>query len=145
MKKSNEGIEASSSWEELYILSNHWKSDMEFYQDDLKFLYHLVDKYIIWITKDKNLKLVEEIKNRLFELKSNSIQLLEKVNSHRLDIGHIIDGTSHIKESYIKKEHQELQLNMSDFVKDFRDNRKNVFRITEYIIDSEELPNVLRS
>jgi hypothetical protein len=145
MKKLNKIRVNESSWEELYILTNHWKSDMEFYQDDLQFLHHLVDKYIIWITKDENLKLVEDIKNHLYEIKTNSIQLLEKVNSHHLDIGHVIDGSSNIKESYIQKEHQALEKSISDFVKDFRDNRKKVFRITEYVIDSEELPNVLKS
>ncbi len=132
-------------WEELYILSDHWKSDLEFYKDDLRFLHHLIDKYIIWITKDENLKLVEDIKNHLLELKTEGSNLLKKVLEHRNEIGHVIDHSSAIKESYTKKEHLELEKAISQYVKDFRDNRKSVFQITEYIMDSEELPNVLKS
>ena len=39
---------------ELYILTKHWKSDLEFYKDDLRFLHNLVDKYLIWITKKES-------------------------------------------------------------------------------------------
>ncbi|WP_276391601.1 hypothetical protein [Eudoraea chungangensis] len=135
----------TSSWKELYILSDHWKSDMEFYQDDLRFLHHLIDKYIIWITKDKNLKLVEELRNHLLELRTDSTELLEKITDHRTEIGRIIDKTSNIKESYITKEHHQLEKGIADFVKAFRENRKSVFQITEYVIDNEELVNVLKS
>ncbi len=57
------------NWQELYILTDHWKSDLEFYKDDLRFLHHLIDKYIIWITKDDNLNLVKNIQKNLFEIR----------------------------------------------------------------------------
>ena len=50
----------SNQWEDLYILAEHWESDLKFYSDDLRFLHHLVDKYFIWITKSENLELVRE-------------------------------------------------------------------------------------
>ncbi len=51
----------NSQWQELYVLTEHWKSDLLFYKDDLKFLHHLLDKYFIWITKTENLKAVQTI------------------------------------------------------------------------------------
>jgi predicted regulator of amino acid metabolism with ACT domain len=43
------------------------------------------------------------------------------------------------------KDHEALEDKISKFVKSFRSNRKEVFKITEYIIDSEKLPNILKS
>ena len=60
------------NWQELYILTDHWKSDLDFYKDDLRFLHHLIDKYIIWITKDDNLNMVKDIEKNLFEIISFS-------------------------------------------------------------------------
>ena len=57
-----------ANWQELYILSKHWKSDLEFFKDDLRFLHHLVDKYIIWITKKENLEMVTAIQKKEHDL-----------------------------------------------------------------------------
>ena len=43
-----------------------------------------------------------------------------------------------------QNDHQRLETQMAQFVKDFRENRKEVFRITEYIVDSEQLSGILR-
>ena len=34
-----------ASWEQLYVLTEHWKSDLVFYHKDLRFLHLLIDKY----------------------------------------------------------------------------------------------------
>ncbi|WP_299524390.1 hypothetical protein [uncultured Lutibacter sp.] len=47
--------------QELYILTEHWKSDMLFYKEDLNFLNHLIDKYFIWISKKEDADLVKKI------------------------------------------------------------------------------------
>ena len=47
-------------WDELYVLTEHWRSDFQFYKDDLRFLHHLIDKYFMWITKPENFDLVED-------------------------------------------------------------------------------------
>ncbi len=36
-------------WQPLYVLTEHWKSDLSFYAEDLKFLAHLIDNYFMWI------------------------------------------------------------------------------------------------
>lgn len=31
----------SAEYQQLYILTEHWESDLQFYKDDLQFLHHL--------------------------------------------------------------------------------------------------------
>ena len=59
-KKTKPYAGKQRDWQEMYVLSEHWRSDLEFYKDDLLFLHHLVDKYFIWITKSENLELVKK-------------------------------------------------------------------------------------
>ena len=135
---------AEVNWQELYILAGHWKSDLNFYKDDLKFLHHLINKYIIWITKDENLNMVKEIEKNLFELRNKSEDLMQDVITHQGNLALILENPIHRPKPQFLGDHEDLEDKISNFVKLFRSNRKEVFKITEYVLDSEELPNVLR-
>ena len=132
-------------WDELYVITQYWKSDLEFYRDDLRFLHHLIDKYFMWITKPENLILVKELKKELFELNGRSKDLLEKVAKHRIQLGYLVEDPNKSDAGIIKTEHEHLEEELGTFLKQFRKNRKEVFKITEYIIDSEKLANVMES
>ena len=133
------------NWQELYILTDHWKSDLNFYKDDLRFLHHLIDKYIIWITKDDNLNMVQEIKKNLFEIRNKSMDLMKEVTTHLGNLGLMVENPDQSSNPQFIEDHEALEDKISKFAKLFRSNRKEVFSITEYIIDSEELPNILKS
>ncbi len=130
-------------WDELYALSTHWKSDLKFYKDDLRFLHHLIDKYIIWITKKENLDLVKEVQHSLFDIKRSCGDLLEKFDRHIVRLGRLVENPNQSDAAVVKMEHEHLETEIARFVQLFRSNRKKVFNITEYIVDSEELTNVI--
>ena len=65
-----------ADWQKLYTLTEHWKSDLQFYNDDLKFLHHLIDKYFMWISKKENIDMVREIEVGLLEMDNQSSTLL---------------------------------------------------------------------
>ncbi|HMB61722.1 MAG TPA: hypothetical protein VKN36_01520 [Eudoraea sp.] len=135
----------NSSWEELYVLTEHWTSDLEFYRDDLRFLHHLTEKYFMWISKSENLEVVRELKNGLFNLKVTVNDLLDKVREHRIQVGQMVENLNKVDASIIQSHHEHLEEGIREFVKSFRANRKEVFKITEYIIDSERLEQIMDS
>ena len=149
MDNSNKSIQQNTigevNWQELYILTDHWKSDLNFYKDDLRFLHHLIDKYIIWITKDDNLNMVNDIKKNLFEIRKKSMDLMKEVTTHQRNLGLMVENPVQSSNPQFIEDHEALEDKTSKFVKLFRSNRKEDFNITEYIIDSEELPNILKS
>lgn len=132
-------------WDELYVLTEHWKSDIEFYRDDLRFLHHLIEKYFIWITKPENLELVKELQQGLFGLNKKSDDLREKTGKHLIQLGKLVENPNSGNAGVIKTEHEHLEEEIADFVKEFRRNRKEVFVLTEYIIDSEDLVRMMES
>ena len=144
--KSNKiNLAADPKWQELYVLTEHWQSDMEFYKDDLRFLHHLVDKYVIWITKSENLEMVREIMLSVYELQNRCKQLITKVAEHKHNLASLEkEATAELWET-IRADHGQMEMAIYSFVKEFRANRKEVFRITEYVIDSEELTNLLKA
>ena len=130
-------------WSELYALTEHWKSDLEFYKDDLRFLHHLIEKYFMWITKPENLDMVKELKVGLFDLKNKCRDLLDKVQRHRVQLGQMVEDFNKADAGIIRTEHEHLEEEVANFVTTFRSNRKEVFAITEFIIDSESLANLM--
>ena len=128
------------AWQEIFLLTKHWKSDIEFYKDDLKILMKLINKYSIWITKDENLKKVSEIDNGLHKLVKKCKNLAKSIDKHLEHIAVLINDDPFKYDSQkFKDEHVELENKISKFVKKFRKNKKDTFAITEFIVEDEKL------
>ncbi len=132
-----------ANWQELYVLTQHWKKDLEFYKDDLRFLYGLVDKYFIWITEKENLYAVKKIGSNLLKINQRCQDILEKVSKHILQLGELVENPDKEESRIFRLEHEHLEDEIADFVKSFRENRKEVFAITEYVVDNEKLIHLL--
>jgi len=128
-----------ADWQKLYTLTENWKSDLEFYNDDLKFLHHLIDKYFMWISKKENIDMVREIELGLLEMDNRCGALLNRANKHLHHLAELIDNPFAYDSHKFRTEHQQLEDYLIKFVKDFRKNRKEVFTITEHVIDGEEM------
>lgn len=129
--------------EELYVLTSHWKRDLEFYKNDLLFLKRLIDKYFIWITQEKNLEAVQNRAKSIRELLAMCKDLLQQVKLHLSAIGKLLENKNSTDTKAFRLEHQGLEDNIAAFMKSFRKTKKEVFKITEMVIDSEELSNMV--
>ena len=134
-----------ADWQQLYILTEHWKSDLEFYRDDSRFLQDLIDKYFVWMTKKENLDEVREIEVALVETDRNCYGLLKRTNKHLTHLAKLIDDPFKYDSHVFRTEHEQLEDEFADFVKSFKDNRKDVFTITEHVMESEKLTHLLKS
>ncbi|PIF00109.1 MAG: hypothetical protein CR994_07945 [Maribacter sp.] len=132
-----------TDWNELYVLTKHWKSDLTFYEQDLNFLLKLLDKYFIWITKKDNLDAVKKIGKGILKDKKTGGQLLKKVDEHLAHIAQTIEDPFKYDTRLFREEHQELEDDIANFYKTVRGNRKQVFAITEHIVDAENLEHLL--
>lgn len=143
--KEDDTVQEHSTCQQLYILSGHWKTDLRFYRDDLRFLHHLIDKYFIWITKKEHVDKVLKLKVKLHRLQAKSEDLLQKVLEHQNQLGKCVEMTNGSEEGINIKNHAHLEDEMAAFVKSFRLNRKEVMKLSGYIIDSEALSNILET
>lgn len=83
--------------------------------------------------------MVREIGVGLLEMENESSILLEKVNKHLQHLAELIENPIANDSQTFRAEHEKLEDDLSNFVKAFRKDRKEVFTITEYIIDGEEI------
>jgi len=55
----------TANWRQLYALTEHWKTDLEFYKYELQFLQQLINKYFILLMEDKNINRIRMLVNKL--------------------------------------------------------------------------------
>jgi hypothetical protein len=55
----------TANWQQLYALTEHWKSDMEFYKYEIQFLKQLINKYFIWLVEDERINKIRVLVNIL--------------------------------------------------------------------------------
>jgi hypothetical protein len=134
-----------ANWQELYILTQHWKKDLDFYKDDLRFLHRLIDKYFIWITEKENLDSVRKIGTNLLNISDKCKDLLHKISKHILQLGELVENSDKEQSRIFRLEHEHLEDEIAYFVKSYRENRKEVFTITEYVVDNEKLVHLLET
>lgn len=132
-----------TDWKELYVLTNHWKSDLLFYKDDLVFLHHLIVKYFIWIAHEDNLEEVRKVANGILQDTKSCDSLLEKVNEPLSHLASLIEESFKHNSGEFRDEHQELEDEISVFVKTVRKNRKQLFKVTGYVLESEQLIHLM--
>lgn len=131
-------------WQDLFRLTEKWKSDVLFYIDDLKFLKHLIDNYFIWILKKENIDMVKELELGLIEKKEQSDSLLARINTHLHHIAELIDNPYAYDSHKFRTEHELLEDDISYYITEFKRLRKEVLKITDYLIDTEEFLNKLK-
>ncbi len=134
----------NTDWQELYVLTEHWKSDLLFYRDDLKFLHKLLQRYFIWITKEENLGAVRSLGQSILGDTKTCNDLLKKIKEHLSHLANIIDEPFKNDANEFRTEHEELEDHISQFIKGVREHRKQVFTLTEHVLDSEHLEHLLQ-
>jgi len=134
----------NTNWQELYVLTEHWKSDLLFYRDDLKFLNKLLQRYFIWITKEDNLDAVRVLGQGIMNHSAYCNKLLERIKEHLSHLAGIMDEPFKNDANAFRIEHQGLEDDISLFVKEVREIRKKVFSLTERVLDSEHLEHLLQ-
>ena len=128
-----------ADWKDLYVLTEHWKSDLLFYKDDLKFLDQLIDKYFMWLSIKENIDKAREIELVLVELDRQCYQLIKAVNKHLIKLGELVENPFKYNSAQFRLQHQLLEEKIANFYKNFKEGRVKVFDITEHVMESENL------
>jgi len=143
--KTKEKISGSEvrSPEQMYDETRAWKSDLEFYKDDLLFLHHLIDNYFIWMIRKDNVDEVRKMMSGLMEMDAQSAEMLAKVAKHMAQLGTLAEKSDAEEERIAALEHQHLAREMHEFVARLRKQRRKIFGITELVVDQKKWRKLL--
>jgi len=132
-----------ATWEELYSLTKLWKSDIEFYKDDSKFLHHLMDKYFIWIIEKDATQVVKTLQDNLKKIDEKCEDLLTKIDQHLLQLAHLVEQPDWVEGRIFRLEHTHLEDEFHEFTAFFRGNRMSIFTAVEGVVLNEKVRHLL--
>lgn len=133
------GVITERDWEELYILARHWKDDLHFYQEDLQFLQKLIGRYSIWITSKDNGETTNILLSDLQGLNKDSKMILKELDQHLRNLSSLMQGKGSLNKEDVLEDQVDLEEKIAKFIKGFRKNRQQAYRVSEKIMDSEDL------
>ena len=135
----------TASWQQLYVLTEHWLSDLEYYKDEIRFLIDLINKYFIWLVDDENINELRKLTNHLKQAEKTQIEIAETTANH---LSHLVEFCKTISvndEQKFREEHARLEDNFAAFIKDFKALKKDIFKTTRKVIEAEKLKRLLTS
>ena len=133
----------TASWDSLYVLTEHWQKDVDFYKDELRFMSGLISKYFIWMTKDENISKVQKIVVSLKTIENQLKEMDDKLKKHLKSIGLLMENAFSHDEQEFRDEHVQLEEDLVEFMNDYKKLKRDVFTITEHVMESEKLQHLL--
>ena len=132
-----------AGWQELYVLTKHWHSDMKFYEEEINFLRDLVDRYFIWLIRDENIRQVQSTAARLLKAEGQHKEIVKKIDKHLIHLEELMENSFAHDEQKFRDEHAELEDEMTVFLKDFNMVKREVFAIIGHVMEAEKLQHLL--
>ena len=133
----------TASWGELYVLTEHWQSDLEFYGDEIKFLQNLMSKYFLQLVQEENAEHLQDLVGRLLGIDKSHVSLKDKTIQHLSHLVEVVKDSNSSQGQQFRDEHADLEDGFTIFVNDFKTLKKDVFKVTEHILHTEKFRHLL--
>ena len=127
-----------AKWQDLYRLTEQWQSNLEFQLYEIEFLERLIDNYFVKLLLHENLDELRELQRDLYEGKNQSEKIMNRINIHLRRILNILDGPSKLGGFAFRDEHEQLEDDVSEFIKNQRVVRFTVFKMSKEVLESEK-------
>jgi hypothetical protein len=127
----------------LYAVTQHWHSDVKFFEDELNFFKLLIDKHLSLLIDPKNIERTRSMVSHVSDLEKNRVLLEEKIILHTQHIADLIENPFVQDIQDHREEHAKLEVEFPAFVKKFRAVKSEVFALTEGIIHSEKFKRLI--
>lgn len=88
--------------------------------------------------KKEDREAVRKIDNSILETAKKCTDLLKRVDKHLSHLASLIEDPFKYNSHQFRAEHQQLEDDITNFVKVFRNNRKEVFVVTSLVVESDD-------
>jgi hypothetical protein len=130
-------------WVHLHVLSQHWLSDLEFYEDELNFFRILIDKHLELLIDQKNIAHTRTMISHVQNLETRRAEAEQKIRKHLTHISALIVNPFTQNAQNFKEEHERLESDFLEFVVQYRNVKREVFKLTEQVIASGKINKLI--
>lgn len=128
-----------------YVLAENWKSELDFYSDELNFLTMLISKYFILLLGEEDFPSLPKLVDRLKETKKVREELLKDVMEYMSKVKMLLTNDLNPKDFNAKKEHVKLETSLTLFSRSFRSLKGQVFSRIEEVTEHEKVKRLIQA
>ena len=128
-------MEKTSS--KLYVLhesSVSWINELEFMNDEQKFLEHLLSTHFLDLSAEKLYETTRKLIRKLKEVENLGVELTQEIQIHNKQIASVLEGDDNIREKDLINGHDMIQKDFESYVLKFRYVKKKIFGIIKEIM-----------
>ena len=144
-KKSKKIAEdpVAHNWQSMFVLAEHWRSDLDFFVTELNFFKILIDKYLLQLIDEVHIKGTRQIASDLTRFEKDATKLGQDLSSHLSQLtGLVQDPFAHDSQLSITR-HDALAASIQDLFKRFRSLKTEVYKVAENVMESEKAKHLL--
>ncbi|MEY8781045.1 hypothetical protein AB9K32_11490 [Allomuricauda sp. XS_ASV26] len=132
------------SADELHQESKEWLSELQFAADEQQFLNHMVKDYTLDIIDSDMFKTVQPVVENLNKMEKQLVELLKKVQLHENQLQIMVDDINQEKmESAYLDTHNDLGMEVSDYIIKYRESKIRIFDIVSDFIKRKKQKRLL--
>ncbi|NNL82194.1 MAG: hypothetical protein HKP28_02320 [Winogradskyella sp.] len=121
--------------DEMHDASKKWLSELEFVADEQLFFDDLIKSYTLQLIDSKYFNKSQSIIEALKKIKKRNNLLIEAIKTHESELKIMVDGVDDLpNEERYKKEHRNLIVVVSDFLKDYKVFKTEFFALIKKVI-----------
>lgn len=137
-KIKKDWYDREKSTEELHLDTKTWISEINFINDEIRFLEHLLSsKYIDCLSSGLSKKIETSVK-KISEEKTIGKVLLEHIQKQRGVLSELIKNNSVSDNTNFFESHKKLGLEIDIYIKKYKRLKKQIFEIIEKVIQKKE-------
>ncbi len=123
---------------QMYVRTEHWISDDEFYADEFRFLINLTDKYFIGaLIADAGINARrKETVDRLLKLDQYRASIAKQNKEHQEYLARLIQGKALFDPEECVDRQADLESDQTLFLKKYRLIKKEIFQLSEELLGS---------
>lgn len=127
----------------MFVIAEHWRSDLDFYLDELNFFRALLDKYLLILIDEKRIDSTRHLVAGLKQFERERLTLESEVKHHMSQLTNLIQNPFAQESQVSLKMHAKLESAVTDFMKSFKAVKKEVFTLSEKAMESEKAKHLL--
>ena len=130
-------------WQHLYKDAVHNRSDLMFYDLELRFLRNLLGRYLLWLMEDSGLPKIQPAVEKLQHME-NQTKVLQTANESLINrVGLLVENPFAQDESRIREDFRKEMEGIQELVTGFRETKNEIFNLVEQTLRTEKARRML--
>jgi len=122
----------------LYTLNKKWISDINFLEDEMKFMADLLDKFFTKLVKDEHVNRIQLIQMQLVSLGYVRKNIKKDIQKHQSNIEETINNPLAKSDAFLELEDERMSEELADLYKSFKRLKKEIFDVTRTLLRQDK-------